>query len=254
MEGNFTKTGTSMFEIGLCLMALHSYGHICKFLHDTGSSPLPLCAGYSPTDGCGSRVSGLLLWQTSSEVCSPGSSTLPCHLKVPFTSLLLSFPYLFRFRSSTLRLLPLLHFNSLPLPLHTFVSLPHLVPHVCPLPHLAPNSLFFTRPPILPTFCLVPYLSPYLCLFPISFSRAAIQASEGRRGERGRGKGREEKKQEEDKKFVGSLLLRFRYSTLQHKFRNEEDEEEGDDGVETCDSPVSAVYHCYEHEERKSCR
>ncbi|CAI8054328.1 PDZ domain-containing protein 8 [Geodia barretti] len=69
-------------------------------------------------------------------------------------------------------------------------------------------------------------------------SRAAIQASEGRRGERGRGKGREEKKQEEDKKFVGSLLLRFRYSTLQHKFRNEEDEEEGDDGVETCDSPV----------------
>ena len=117
MEGNFTKTGTSMFEIGLCLMALHSYGHICKFLHDTGSSPLPLCAGYSPTDGCGSRVSGLLLWQTSSEVCSPGSSTLPCHLKVPFTSLLLSFPYLFRFRSppfvfSPFYILILFHFRS----------------------------------------------------------------------------------------------------------------------------------------------
>ena len=217
MEGNFTKTGTSMFEIGLCLMALHSYGHICKFLHDTGSSPLPLCAGYSPTDGCGSRVSGLLLWQTSSEVCSPGSSTLPCHLKVPFTSLLLSFPYLFRFRSPTLRLLPLLHFNSLPLPLHTFVSLPHLVPRVCPLPHLAPNSLFFTRPPHLA------YLlsCPLSLTLPLSFSNffqscsdSGVGGEEGRKGER-EGKGGEKARRRQKVCWVASPEVQVLYSATQ---------------------------------------
>ena len=106
------------------------------------------------------------------------------------------------------------------------------------------------HPPSCLPFVLSPISHLTFVFFQFLFSRAAIQASEGRRGGRGRGKGREEKKQEEEKEFVGSLLLRFRYSNLQHKFRDQEDEEEGDDGAETCDSPVSAVYRCYEREER----
>ena len=76
-------------------------------------------------------------------------------------------------------------------------------------------------------------------------SRATMQASEGRRG--GRGRGKDERKQEEGKKFVGSLLLRFKYATSQYRARNqpldeeeEEEEEDQEDGEEkTCDSPVS---------------
>lgn len=76
-----------------------------------------------------------------------------------------------------------------------------------------------------------------------------MQASEGKKEKRGRGRGKVERKHEPGKKFVGSVLLRFKYSTLQQLATSrvheeeeevgEEGEEERDDGEEACDSLVS---------------
>ena len=76
-----------------------------------------------------------------------------------------------------------------------------------------------------------------LTLFPCS--RAVHQASEGRRGVRGKGRGEEDN---EGKRFVGSILLRFRHSPhrgAERQLEGEEEEEERVDGEETHLAAVS---------------
>lgn len=60
---------------------------------------------------------------------------------------------------------------------------------------------------------------------------------------RARGTGREEGGQQ----FVGSILLRFRYSTPQRQEEEEVEEEERVDGEEAQHSPVSCVSSCSMH-------
>ena len=106
---------------------------------------------------------------------------------------------------------------------------------ICPLGTRACSSLLqVTSDTSIACFCE--------CVLVYCFSRAAVQASEERRGSRGRGRQSERvaRLQVEGKKYVGALLLQFRHSS-KWKSATAWDEEEA------CDSPVSIQLSLTKH-------